>query len=380
MAKLKEIVRKGYSSFKNPVFKSMAIVASIAIVTKGVAFYKETIVAGSFGLNEIIDTFLIAALIPTFINSVFISSVNNLFVPNYIAEQKVNRNIASFQSVVFLIVLGIALVASLITLLSIDLFLDIIYPNQPEANYILVKDQLYIILPCLFIWGVNSVMIGLLEVESRFLVSSVVGLTPLVITILFLFYLKDELGSLVLAYGLMVGCVINFFYLLFFTIKYNDLSIGKPRLNANSRLMIRQLPPKISSGFLTAMNNFIDQFFAGQLVVGSLAALSYANRIPAFGVSIVIMALGNVLLPHFSRLVIEDIKNAYRYLFKVLKLIFLTVMITTVIGIFLSDWIIELWLERDQFTHQDTIKVSAVQQILLINVPFYLCTLIMVKF
>jgi len=46
----------------------------------------------------------------------------------------------------------------------------------------------------------------------------------------------------------------------------------------------------------------------------------------------------------------------------------------------MSDWIVELWLERGEFTHDDTLKVSAIQQILLISVPFNLCTLIMVKF
>jgi putative peptidoglycan lipid II flippase len=128
------------------------------------------------------------------------------------------------------------------------------------------------------------------------------------------------------------------------------------------------------------MNNFVDQFFAGQLIVGSLAALSYANRIPAFGVAIVIMSLGSVLLPHFSRLVNEDIKMAYQYLFKILKWMFVGLLLATIVGIFISDWVVELWLERDQFTHDDTIKVSAIQKILLLNVPFYLCTLIIVKF
>src|SRR5690606_16437527 len=221
---------------------------------------------------------------------------------------------------------------------------------------------------------------GLLEVDNRFFISTVVGLLPLFTTILFLLLLLDALGPLVLAYGTLTGTIISFAFLLFFSIKFKAISLGKLILNKNSKLMIQQLPPKITSGFLSAMNNFIDQFFAGQLVVGSLAALSYANRIPAFVVSIVIMSLGNVLLPHFSRLVNEDLKMAYQYLFRILKWIFGIVLIATITGILLSDCVIELWLERDKFTHTDTLKVSAIQQILLLNVPFYLCTLIIVKF
>ncbi|EPR69706.1 putative virulence factor MviN family [Winogradskyella psychrotolerans RS-3] len=358
----------------------MAIVAVVTFLLKAVAFYKETIIAGSFGLDEVIDTFIIASLIPTFINSVFISSLTNLFIPNYIAELKNDGNKSSFQTIVFLITIGISIVSILISYFSIDFILDIIYPNQPEVNYQLVKNQLYIILPCLLFWGIESVMVGLLEVENRFLISTISGIFPLLTMILFLSCFLDTLGPMVLAYGTLAGTIIGFIFLSFVSIKYKILSIGKPVLNDNSRLMIRQLPPKVSSGFLSAMNNFIDQFFAGQLIVGSLAALSYANRIPAFGVAIVIMSLGNVLLPHFSRLVIEDLKKAYQYLFKILKWVFIVAFVATVMGIILSDWIVELWLERDQFTHDDTIKVSAIQQILFLNVPFYLCTLIIVKF
>jgi len=358
----------------------MVIVAVITFLIKVIAFYKETIIAGSFGLNEVIDTFIIASLVPTFIQSVFISSLKNLFIPNYIAELKNGGDRSSFQAVVFLITIGISFFSILIAYFSIDILLDLIYPNQPEANYQLVKDQLYIILPCLFFWGIGAMLSGLLEVENRFLISTIAELFPLLTMIFFLIYLKDDLGSLVLAYGTLAGTIVGFIFLIFFTVRYKDFSISKPAFNKNSRLMIQQLPPKISSGFLSSMNNFVDKFFAGQLIVGSLAALSYANRIPAFGVTIVIMALGNVLLPHFSRLVNEDLKKAYQYLFKILKMVFFGILIITIIGVFLSDWIVELWLERDQFTHDDTLKVSAIQQILLINVPFYLCTLIMVKF
>ncbi|MBO3097920.1 murein biosynthesis integral membrane protein MurJ [Gelidibacter pelagius] len=380
ITQLKNILGKANNTMRNPVMKSMAIVAVLTFIIKIVAFYKETIVAGSFGLNEVIDTFIIASLLPTFINSVFISSLTNLFIPNYITELKNGDNKSSFQSVVFTMTIGVSLLSILITFFSFDFFLDIVYPNQPEANYQLVKSQFYIILPCLFFWGIESVLTGLLEVDNRFFISTIVGLLPLFTTILFLLHLLEILGPMVLAYGTLTGTIISFTFLLFYSIKLKAISLGKLILNSNSRLMIQQLPPKITSGFLSAMNNFIDQFFAGQLIVGSLAALSYANRIPAFGVSIVIMSLGNVLLPHFSRMVNEDLKIAYQYLFKILKWIFGTVLIASIIGILLSDWVIQLWLERNQFTHNDTIKVSTIQQILLLNVPFYLCTLIIVKF
>lgn len=367
-------------ALSNPLTKNMLIVGAVTLLIKVIAFYKETLIAGTFGLSEILDTFLVAILVPTFIQSVFINSLKNIFIPNYIAEIKSNGNKGSFQSIILLITIGISILSALIALLSTDLFLDLIYPGHSDSYYELVKGQLYIVLPCLIFWGISSVMSGLLEISDRYLLANMSGLFPLLTMIFFLIFLKDYFGEYVLAVGTLVGSVFSFSFNIFLAIKYKDFVLSKPVMNDNARVMIKQLPPKVSSSFLSAMNNYIDQFFAGQLIVGSIAALNYGNRVPAFGVTIVIMALGSVLLPHFSRLVNEDIKAAYRHLFKSLKLVFFICIVLVLIGIFLSDWIVELWLERDEFTHDDTLKVSAIQQILLVNVPFYLCTLIMVKF
>ena len=380
IAQVNKILGNVNGALKNPVIKSMAIVAIITFFVKAIAFYKETIIAGTFGLSDVLDTFLIAVLIPTFIQSVFLNSLKNLFIPNYITEIKNGGNRDSFQSVVFLMTIIVCLFSIILAYFFIDFFLESIYPNHTEDYYQLVKDQLYIILPSLVFAGFATVISGLLEVDDKFLISTLSLLFPLITMILFLIYLKEYFGNMVLAYGTLVGSFIGFIFLVVYALKNKNLSLGRPIINDNIKLMIKQLPPKISSSFLSAMNNFIDQFFAGSLVVGSIAALNYGNRVPAFGVTIVIMAIGSVLLPHFSRLVNDDIRSAYHHLFKILKLVVGVGIIVVLIGIFLSDWIIELWLERDNFTHQDTLKVSTIQKILLANVPFYLCTLIIVKF
>ncbi|MUU77187.1 murein biosynthesis integral membrane protein MurJ [Winogradskyella endarachnes] len=358
----------------------MVTVALVTFVIKGLAFYKETIIAGSFGLSETLDTFLVAILIPTFIQSVFLNSLKHLFIPNYISELKNNGNKSGFQSIVFLITFIVSSLSIILAYFFIDLFLESLYAGHSEHYYHLVKTQLFIILPCLILWGFSTVVSGLLEVENRFLLATIYELFPLISMLFFLFFLKDYFGNMVLAYGTLAGSIVGFIFLIISAIIFKDITLSKPVLNSNSRIMLTQLPPKITSSFLSSMNTFIDQFFVGQLVVGSLAALNYGNRIPAFGVTIVIMALGSVLLPHFSRLANKDLTMAYNYLFKILKLVLVIGIIAVIFGIFLSDYIVELWLERDEFTHEDTLKVSNIQKILLINVPFYLCTLIIVKF
>lgn len=377
---IKSLISSLVSKLKSPLVRNVIIVALVTLFIKVLAFYKETIIASEFGLGFDLDTFLVALLIPSFIQSVFLNSLTNLFIPNYIVELKNKGNIAGFQSIVFLMAFAVALFSTLLAYFVIDLFLEEVFPNKSLEYYLQVKKQLFIILPCLALWGFTSVISGLLEISNKFLVSTIQGVFPILTVILCLLYFKSYFGNMVLAYGSLFGSIISFIFILLYGLHHKVIYIGKPEMNKNSWEMVNQLPPKISSSFLSAMNNFIDQFFAGQLAIGSIAALNYGNRFPAFGVTIVIMAFGSVLLPHFSRLVNEDLKMAYSHLFKTLKMIFFSGIIVVIILILFSDSIIELWLERDEFTAEDTIKVSRIQQILLINVPFYLCTRIIVKF
>lgn len=368
------------NSYNNPLLRNMFVVGVVTLLLKIIGFYKETLIASSFGLSELLDTYFIAMLVPTFVQSVFLSSITSIFIPNYIIEIKNKGNIHGFQSVVFIITIAISSFSVIIAYLSTDFFLELIYPGHTESYYQLVKDQLFIILPCLFFWGISSVLGGLLEVSNRFFISTISTIFPLITMILFLLFLKESLGNMVLALGTLVGTFFGFLFILIMMLKYEYLHIGKPEINQNTVLMLRQLPPKVASSFLTAMNNYIDQFFAAQLVLGSIAALNYGIKIPSFGISIVITALGSVLLPHFSRMVAENLESAFLYLFKILKWVVGVSTIFVIIGIFTSDFIIEILFERNEFTHDDTLKVALIQKITLIYVPFYLSTLIIVRF
>jgi putative peptidoglycan lipid II flippase len=281
---------------RNPVVVNILTVGVITLIVKVFGFYKEMLVASSFGLSELLDTFLIAILIPSFIQNVFISALKNIFIPNYIIEQNSGGNINQFQSVIFLITLSISFFFYLLIYLSSDFFLIKIFPGHSLEYYELIKNQLYYVLPCLFIWGINSILSGLLEIENKYFLATISGVFGPIIMIICLFVFKDIFGNMVLAIGTLLGAIFTLIYMIFVSIKNNILCLRKPKINANSLMMLKQLPPKISSGLLSSMNEFVDQFFAAQLVVGSIAAINYGIKVPSLIVSIVIMAMGNVLL------------------------------------------------------------------------------------
>jgi len=369
-----------FNFLKQPLIKSMIVVASISIFIKASGFYKETVIAASFGLSELLDTFLIAMLIPAFVQNVFINALSNLFVPNYIAELKTTSQKKQFQSVIFLMVISLALFLTVVCLLFSTYFLEILYPNHTDSYYHLIRVQLYWILPCLTLWAFSSVLSSLLEVKGRFFYSSFSPIFGTIATIICLVFFKDSLREIVLAVGMLIGSILSFFYQLIVCLLHNEIELGKPVLSENMRTMIRQMPPKVASGFLTGSNSFVDQFFAAQLAAGSLAALSYGAKIPAFAVGMLILPLGRVLLPHFSRTINDDLLKAYHQLFRILKWVAICTAVVAFIGICYSQDIVRVLFERKEFDSADTTIVANIQKIGLIYIPFYLSTLICVKF
>ena len=360
---------------------NVAAVAIVTLLVKGFGFYKEIVIASNFGLSEILDTFLIASLVPGFIYQVFLGAFKSVFIPNYIMEQKSERPIGSFQATSFIITISTTIVFMVLAYLFTNTFLDIFFPNHTESYYELIKVQFFYLLPCILFWGLASLLSGLLNIHDEFRYSTIYPVFTSISILILLVFFKDILQEKVLAIGMLIGAILEFLFLVIVAKYKNIIHISKPDFKAEgTKLMFNQLPAKVSSGFLSGLIPITDQFFAAQLIVGSIAALNYALKIPAFFTAIAVLALSRVLLPHFSKLIAENKEEASKQLNKVLKFVFITLIFIIVPIMLFSDTIVQLIFERNEFSSGDTLLVSKLQVILLVGAPFYICDNIIVQY
>jgi putative peptidoglycan lipid II flippase len=369
------------SMLKNPTVINIIIVALITVLVKGVGFFKEMKVVNSFGLSELIDTFLIASLIPGFINNVFMTSFQNVFIPNYIAEKKVTSDIGSFQSACLIFTISLSVILSIGTYVLAVFFFEDIFKGHSVEYYNLVRSQLFIMLPCILFWSLSSLLGGLLEVNNLFSFSSIYPIITSIIFLICLIFFKNELANKLLAFGMLIGSILEFAFLLWISILKKTLILSKPNFfSYNIISLFKELPSKIGSGFLTGTTGFVNQFFAAQLVVGSLAAFNYGMKIPSFLASILIISIGNVVLPYFSDLVHQNRNKAYEVLYKSILYVFLFSIFISGLLYFFSEEIISFLFEKGNFNSNDTLVVSKIQQILLVYIPFYISSIIIIKF
>jgi putative peptidoglycan lipid II flippase len=356
-------------------------VALITLLVKGFGFYKEIVVASNFGLSELLDTFLIAVLVPGFIYQVFLSAFKSVFIPNYILEQKTKRPISSFQATSFIVTISTSVFFMILAYLFTNTFLELFFPNHTEAYYSLIRLQFHYILPCILFWGLSSLLSGLLNIHDEFKYSTIYPVFTSISILVLLLFFKDVFQEKVLAIGLLLGSILEFLFLVIVSKSKNIIQISKPDFKTEgTKLMFNQLPAKVSSGFLSGLIPVTDQYFAAQLIVGSIAALNYAVKVPAFFTAIAVLALARVLLPHFSKLIANNKQEASKQLKRMLKFVFISLVIIIIPIIFFSDIIVQLIFERNQFTSDDTLLVSKLQMILLVGAPFYICDNIIVQY
>ena len=366
---------------KNATILNVITVGLTTMLVSGMGFFKEMVVANSFGLSELLDTFYIAVLVPSFISGVFLGSFKSVFIPNYVSELKTGNNVGAFQSTSFIITVGVSLFFLLLAVLFTDVYLETFFEGHTEQYYELIKTQFYYVAPCILFWGFSSLLNGLLTIDNEFKFSSIASVfTPISIIICLIFF-KEQLGNLVLALGTLFGSALSFMFLAFIAFKRKIINLRKPDFKSvNIKVLFRQLPAKLSSSLLSGINPLIDQYFSAQLIVGSIAALNYGMKIPSFAIAIVGIALGNVLLPYFSKKAIDDREATFKKLKHILKYLIIGSCIVVVVLILLSSPMIWLTFERNAFTSDDTTIVSKIQQMYLLQIPSYIVGLVMVKF
>jgi peptidoglycan biosynthesis protein MviN/MurJ (putative lipid II flippase) len=157
--------------------------------------------------------------------------------------------------------------------------------------------------------------------------------------------------------------------------------IERPRFTSHSP----QWPPfwqgfgiMLVGQMMTSFIGIIDQFFAAHLDTGSIATISYANRILSLILGLGATAVSRATLPVFSRIKSQGGGQLYGIATFWVRLMIIFGVVTLIIGWWLAPWIIKLLFERGAFTARNTEAVTEVFRYGLIQIPFFFPALALV--
>lgn len=375
--------RYATGSVNRRIFGAALIVGFFTLSVKIFSLLKELVIASSFGTSDALEAFIIANIIPAFVVNVVSGSLNAAMMPTYIQvrEQEGPEAAQKLLSGIIALTLCVQMVTIAVIIAIGPHMLRFFGSGFSEEKIILAQKLFYILLPIIILNGLIKVFETILNAEERFaFAASIPAVVPVFSAISILFY-ANVIGIYALAIGFVLGFGLQL-GVLALVLKKKNIKV-RPRwigITPHIRQVIHQYFPKVAGAVMVSSTIIVDQSMAAMLDPGSVAALGYAEKIPATLVGITAMALGTAVLPYFSKMVanedwqgIEHTLNTYRW-----KIIQVAIPVTLLFYYF-SEPIVQVLYQRGAFTAADTVLVGQVQAMYFLKIPFFLLTTLMVR-
>lgn len=368
-------------STNRKIFGAAMIVGMGTLFVKVAAMFKELVVAWKFGTGDALDAFLIALLVPSFMINVIAGSLKAALIPTYMqVREKQGRKAAEnlFCGVTFASI-GLLTITTALILFLAPLYLPLIAAGFSQEKLDLTFRLTCAISPLILLSGIQIIWGGVLNAGERFALVAISPILTPMITIIFL--LRSETwGSFSLAAGLICGGIAEM-TILGVVLKRQGISI-LPKwygLNPEFIQVATQYAPTVAASFLMCSAIIIDQSMAAILAPGSVAALSYGNRVVSLPILLITTGLNAAVVPYFSKMIAtKDWTGVNHTLKYYLRLIFLTTVPLTAIVIVFSELIVSILFQRGSFTASDTEVVANIQNFYALQIPFYVSALFIV--
>ena len=343
---------------KPSLLRGTSVVAALTLLSRVLGFFREVLVARLFGASAIADTYFIALRIPNMLRSIFAEgALTSAFIPVFAKEIKAGSKEAhaAFKSIASALLISTGTITALGIIYSKQI-VSVVAPgfSTNAQQFELAVSLTQIMFPYLMCVSLITLFNGALNSVYIFGISAwaqvVMNLTLIVGAYLAAFYQQTE-AAYFLAISVVVGGVLQVVtqmpalkrahFPLFF--------LGNPFSHATWSVIVLMIPA-ILGAKLYQLTIFINTQLASSLEAGSVAWLSYADRLVQLPVGVVTIALSSVLLPTLAAKAVDGDHHAFgRSLIDSLRFT-VFIMIPATVGLFIfAQPIVTLLLQRGAF-------------------------------
>lgn len=370
------------------VAKNSAIMSVAVFFSRILGLIRDQVMAAIFGTGFINDAFNIGFYIPNLLRRLFgEGALSAAFVPIY-NEYGIKRG-KRYQFLFAINVLSIlSFILLLLTVLGIvfsPLIVRLFYPGLPTETSELAISLCRIMFPYLFLIGLSSTFIAILNSHNFFFITglssallnvgwiSVLMIAGLVLRLMNFTGDKMEVLVYFAAYGVLLGgflqTIINFPFLK--KIGYRFLFILRFKTVAMKTLWYRFIPGMIGLG-IREINMIADAVIASFLPVGSITTLGFGNRLMQLPLGIFGISIGTAVLPEYSKQFTEkrwdDISETLRFSIHYVAYIMLPVSVVMIMG---SETFVRLIFQRGAFGENAVTMTQAALVFYSIGLIFY---------
>jgi putative peptidoglycan lipid II flippase len=350
-------------------FGGYAVLVAAGILLSRLAGLVRTAVFGHYlGATGAADAFNVALKVPNFLQNLLGEGVlSAAFIPVYSRllsrgeKREADRVAGVFVS--FLALIVAVIVAGGVLLAPV--ILGITTPGlAPDVMDLAVK-LTRIVFPGVGLLVLYAWALGILNSHRQFFIGYVAPVlwsaSMIATLVIFGMYMSGARLATALAWGTLVGCVLQFGIEIPFVLRHaKHLSFGFDRTLEPVRTIFRNITPVIGGRGVVQISGYVDTFIASFLPTGAVSVLFYAQTIYMLPISVFGMSVAAAELPQMSseKGTPEEVRIALRKrLDRGLRQVAFFVVPTTVAFVLIGRLLIGALYQRGQFSPATTTLV-----------------------
>jgi putative peptidoglycan lipid II flippase len=362
---------------KHNFFKTITgatlLLAIIGLASKGIGFFREIIFASNFGLSNSYEIFLVAAIIPTTINTITLFLTQNIYIPAYLKLKNSDIDLAKTylqQSITIFFFIGF------LFFIILYFFSDVILSMYIGNNNLIVienADKIFkIFLYTIPLNSVISVILAHLYAEKRFFLPTISQLFLNASVILLVVFLAGKYRILTIPFGYLIGTSVQLLFLLYYIRSEFNLPIVTLPTKSNFKFIFGPILITIFIEAISQIHVLADRFFINQIESGGIAGLNYAMTLYILPISIITVSLSTAIFPSFTESIVnEDINELSERIKKSLQFICIFFVPISFVYFQYGEFLIKVIFQRGSFHQSDTHLTAQVLAIYAISLTFY---------
>lgn len=357
------------SGEKKGLLKPTIQITALSIVNIVLTFVSQLVVAYYFGATWERDAYFSAVVIPTYLSTLFVSSIGAIFLPVFVdvKTQKGEEPANKFRNNVLSYSLVISFIVSALVVIFSNAIIAITAPGFTMEESRLSSELLSVLSLTIVFQVITNLASSVLQVQHRFILPSLAPLIAAAISLITVLLFTGSFGILSLAYGTLAGSAISAACLLLPLHKIGALKFVWELKNKEISRMIHACIPLFIAGIFYRSTSIFERSIASTLEEGSISFLGYGNQIMFILATLTSSGIAATIYPKLSRAWSEKNLPQIREMYiKSIRIIFLLTLPLSIIFIFWGVPIFTMLFERGAFTQDATYAVSSIFSILTI--------------
>lgn len=333
----------------------------IILTSKITGFFRDIVLAQTFGAGQISDAYLTALNIPIVLFDGISAALGTTFIPIYfkIKSSKDQDEVNKFTSNILNIVIIISFLFILLGIIFAPYIVKIFAVGfKGEVFNLTVSYSKILIFSMIFI-ATNGLVSSYLVASGNVYISGAITI-PFNILVIVSIILAAKTNSYIMVYGTLIAYIAQLLFQIPLLIKKgykHKITINLKDENIRNILIL--VVPVFLGSYINQINAVVNRTLASTLDSGSITALNYANKLNMFAVGVIAVSISTIMYPRLSKLSSENNSLLFKInLSKAINMIVIIMLPIMVIMTSFSTEIVKILFESGSFNSHDTYLTS----------------------